>query len=134
MAQPETLQCLRYRAEDNTLYAGAADAGAILMLRPGNPTVRRLASIPKGSGRISGLTFDADGGIWTALCNGWSVVRFTADGTLDRVVGMPIPCPTDLAVGGTDRKRLFVSSARQSVPLDTLADAPLSGRLFDVLL
>jgi len=124
----EPVQCLRWRAEDQTLYAAAQGSGAILMLQPGTPAVRRLASVPRGSGQPSGLAFDAAGGIWTALRDGWSVVRFSADGQLDRVVGLPVPSATDLAFG-PDGQQLYITTARHSVALDTLASAPLSGRL-----
>jgi len=102
-----------------------------VVLRIGSAVVRRLASLPKGSGRISGLAVDDKGGAWTALCDGWSVVRVAADGTLDRVIGLPVPCPTDVALAG---QQLFVTSARQPVPLDALEKAPLSGRLLRVML
>lgn len=95
----------------------------------GTAAVRRLATVPRGSGRLSGLAFDAAGGIWTALCDGWSVVRFSADGQLDRVVGLPVPCATDLVFGGPDGQQRYITTARQSVALDTLASVPLSGLL-----
>ncbi len=127
----EPVQALQWCAKQGELYAVTPESGAILILQPGHGGVRRLASMPKGSGLLSGLAVDADGGIWTALCDGWSVVRFTRDGMLDRVVGLPVPCPTDLA---TDGARMIVTTARQQVALDTLAKAPLSGCLFEFAL
>jgi IclR family acetate operon transcriptional repressor len=124
----EPVQCLAWRPADQILYATAPQSGAILVLAVGQG-VRRLATVPKGSGRVSGLTFDTDGGIWTALCDGWSLMRFTHDGQVDRVVGLPVPCATDLAFDTGGSGRLMVTTARHSVPLDTLASAPLSGRL-----
>ena len=124
----EPVQALQWCAKESELYAVTPASGTILILQPGHDSVRRLASMPKGSGLLSGLALDADGGIWTALCDGWSVVRFTRDGVLDRVVGLPVPCPTDLAADGT---RMIVTTARQQVALDTLAKAPLSGCLFE---
>ncbi|SFP62520.1 transcriptional regulator, IclR family [Variovorax sp. OK605] len=139
----EAVQALGWHAQDQTLYATAPGSGAILRLQPGQGAVRRLATVPKGSGRVSGLAFDAQGGIWTALCDGWSVVRFTADGQLDRVIGLPVPCATDLAFapaveGGKAKddeegERLVITTARHSVPLDTLASAPLSGRVLGLV-
>ncbi|MGQ0727559.1 IclR family transcriptional regulator domain-containing protein [Acidovorax sp.] len=128
----ETVQCLKWRTEDATLFAAAPDTGSILVLKPGTPTVRRLATVPKGSGLVSGLAFDGEGGIWTCLSGGWGVVRFASDGGLDRVVGLPVPCPTDLAFDG-QFSQLFVATARQPVLLEVLNDAPLSGRLFRIL-
>lgn len=131
----EPLQCLRWRGQDGALLATVPDTGAILHMHPDSPgVVRRLVTVPKGSGRVSGLAFDADGGVWTALRDGWSVVRFLPDGSLDRVAGLPVPCPTDVAIGGAEGRTLFVTTARQPVALDMLANAPLSGRLFALAL
>lgn len=133
----EPITALRWRPGDShhegALIATASTSGAILVFQPGQATVRRLATMPKGSGRVGGLTFDDEGGIWVALVDGWSVVRFTVDGQLDRVVGLPVPCPTDLAYDEQDaHKRLTVTTARNSVPLDALNAAPLSGRMLRV--
>lgn len=128
----ESLQCLRWRQEDRSLYATAPESGAILRMQEGSRTVRRLASVLKGSGQVNGLAFDADGGVWTCLHHGWSVVRFSMDGALDRVIGLPVPCPTDLTFGGPAGDHLYVTTARHPVPLDALANAPLSGRLFEL--
>ncbi|MDO8249771.1 MAG: SMP-30/gluconolactonase/LRE family protein [Rhodoferax sp.] len=59
------------------------------------------------SGNPGGLAVDGDAGVWLALTEGWSVMRLAPDGSVDRVIGLPVPSPTDLA----------------------LASAPLSGRL-----
>ncbi|KAF1020408.1 MAG: 6-deoxy-6-sulfogluconolactonase [Paracidovorax wautersii] len=130
----EALQCLRWHPAEDALYATAPASGSILVLQPRQQGVRRLATLPKGSGRPAGLAFDAEGGVWTALREGWSVVRLLAGGSLDRVIGLPVPCPCDVALGGADGRQLFIATSRQSVPLDTLASAPLSGRLFQFAL
>ncbi len=126
--QPE-LQALAWDAAQGLLYATAPRSGSVLVLRPGAPGVRRLASLPKGSGQLSGLALDGQGGLWTALRDGWSVVRLSPEGNLDRVIGLPVSCPTDLCFGGADGSQMYITTARQPVPLDTLANAPLSGRL-----
>lgn len=125
----EPVQALRWDAAQAHLVAAAAASGALLVLRPGSGAPRRIMTLPKGSGRISGLAIDASSGIWTALRDGWSVVRVSADGSLDRVIGLPVPCPTDVALGGARSDELYITSARQPVLLDTLAKAPLSGRM-----
>lgn len=127
----EPVQSLAWDASEKTLYAALQGSGSIVMLRPGENAVRRLTSLPRGSGRVSGLAFDAQGGIWTALADGWSVIRLTRDGQLDRVVGLPVPCPTDLAMvqrsDGT--AQLAITTERHRVSIDALNSAPLSGRL-----
>ncbi|RCW69581.1 IclR family transcriptional regulator domain-containing protein [Pseudorhodoferax soli] len=133
----EPVAALRWRAgdaaHDGALLATAPGSGAILLLQPGQHQVRRLATMPKGSGRLGGLAFDEHGGVWVALAEGWSVVRFTLEGQLDRVIGLPVPSATDLAFDAAgSHGRLHITSARNSVPLDALGAAPLSGRLLTV--
>lgn len=122
----EAVQALAWAPAAGLLYATAPASGSVLVLQPGSHLVRRLATLPKGSGRVSGLAPDGHGGLWTALRDGWSVVHLTADGSVDRVIGLPVPCPTDLVL--VDQK-LYVTTARQPVTLDALEKAPLSGRL-----
>jgi DNA-binding IclR family transcriptional regulator/sugar lactone lactonase YvrE len=114
------------------LVAAAAASGTLYRLEEGGPGggVRRLTTVPRASGRLSGLALDAEGGIWSALREGWSVVRFAEDGGVDRVLGVPVPSPTDVAFGGPGLHTLYVTSARDGVPLEALSNAPLSGRLF----
>ena len=128
----EPVNSLCWSTAGGVLYATAPQTGAVLVLTPGSTVVRRLASMPRGSGEVSGLALDSGGGVWTALKDGWSVVRFAPDGSLDRVLGLPVPCPTDLAFGGASGNTLYITSARHMVPMDTLASAPLSGRLLQV--
>ena len=45
------------------------------------------------------------------------------------MIGLPVPCPLDLPFGGEALQTLDVTSARQPVSLEALADAPLSERL-----
>jgi DNA-binding IclR family transcriptional regulator/sugar lactone lactonase YvrE len=125
----EPVQALCWDPAGNNLYVTAPGSGSLLMLRTGSGNVRRLASLPKGSGRVSGLAVDAQGGAWTALRDGWSVVRIASDGSLDRVIGLPVPCPTDVTVVN---EHIYITTARQPVPLDALEKAPLSGRLLSV--
>ncbi|WP_309680672.1 IclR family transcriptional regulator C-terminal domain-containing protein [Polaromonas sp.] len=126
----EPLDALAWDGAGQCLYGLARDSGVILVMQRGQAAVRRLATVPKGSGRLSGLAVDRSGGIWTALQDGWSVVRFSPDGNQDRVIGLPVPCPSGLALGGEQLDTLYVTSARQPVSLETLGNAPLSGRLF----
>lgn len=126
----EPLDALAWDGMGQLLYGLSRESGVIIVMQRGQALVRRLATVPKGSGRLSGLGVDRSGGIWTALQDGWSVVRFSPDGNQDRVIGLPVPCPSDVALGGERLDTLYVTSARQPVSLETLANAPLSGRLF----
>ncbi|MFY7913743.1 MAG: IclR family transcriptional regulator domain-containing protein [Rubrivivax sp.] len=122
----ESVQALCWDPAGERLHAVAPGSGSLLVLHPDPLRVQRLASLPRGAGRPSGLAVDAHGGAWTALADGWSVMRVDADGYVDRVVGLPVPCPTDVAVVDG---ALFVTTARQAVTLEALEKAPWSGRL-----
>ena len=128
----EALNALAWDSTGCILYGLASASGVILVMQRGQPAVRRLATVPTGSGLLSGLAVDASGGIWTALQGGWSVLRFAPDGSQDRVIGLPVPSPSDVMPGG--QGTLYVTSARQPVSLEALGNAPLSGRLFEVQL
>jgi IclR family transcriptional regulator, acetate operon repressor len=113
-----------------TLYIAAADSGAIYAARREHSSLQRLTTVPKGSGRLGGLAVDRSGGVWAALRGGWSVVRFAADGSMDRVLALPVPSPTAVAIGGADGDSLFITSERHALAREALDAAPLSGRLF----
>jgi sugar lactone lactonase YvrE len=70
--------------------------------------------------------------VWTGLRGGWGVVRLDTEGALDRLVALPVPCPSGLAFGGPDGSTLFITTARDAVSREALEAAPLSGRLFVV--
>jgi sugar lactone lactonase YvrE len=113
-----------------TLFIAAADSGAIYAAQRDQTHLRRVATVPKGSGRLGGLAADASGGVWAALRGGWSVVRFAADGSMDRVLALPVPSPTAVAIGGSDGDSLFITSERHALAREALDAAPLAGRLF----
>jgi sugar lactone lactonase YvrE len=126
---PEVLSGLAWQPDGAYLMATSAASGAVLRFEPGSSVVRRLATIPRGSGQLGGLTVDKQGGVWLALTDGWSVMRLAADGSVDRVIGLPVSSPTDVALGGVDGQTLFITTDRQALTIDTLLSAPLSGRL-----
>lgn len=84
------------------------------------------------AGNPDGLTVDEEGFVWCAIWDGARIVRYAPDGSVDRVVDMPVPRPTSLCFGGPDLSVLYVTSARIGLADDALAAAPLSGSLFAV--
>ncbi|MBL8286501.1 MAG: SMP-30/gluconolactonase/LRE family protein [Rubrivivax sp.] len=129
---PEPATALAWSEAQRTLYLAAAGSGTLYAAQVRHAGLRRLATVPKGSGRLGGMAVDAAGGLWTALRGGWSIARFEADGSMDRVVALPIPAPTGLAFGGERGRTLFVTTARDALDRESLDAAPLSGRLFVV--
>ena len=128
----EPVTAMAWCPRGSALYIASAGSGTVWAARPGSATLRRLATLPQGSGRLAGLAVDAGGGVWTGLRGGWGVVRLDADGALDRLVALPVPCPSGLAFGGSDGRTLFITTARDAVSREALEAAPLSGRLFVV--
>lgn len=94
---------------------------------------RVLIEVPEGSGRPGGMTVDAEGYLWIAHFDGWSVARYAPEGRLDRLVPLPIPRPTSVMFGGNDMKELFITSARIRLSAERIAEAPLSGSVFRLL-
>ena len=130
----EPLDALAWDAAGQNLYGIAQESGAIVLLQPGRTVLRRLTTVPKGSGRLAGLCVDGNAGVWTALQDGWSAVRFGPDGTQDRMISLPVPVPTGVAMGqdASLGASLFVTTARPPMSVEALANAPLSGRLFAI--
>ena len=131
----EPIEAMRWSMDGTTAYAIAPDSGTLYMMQKNVAQLRRFAQMPKGSGRLSGIALDDEGGIWTALGEGWSVVRFAVDGTVDRIVSLPVAVPTGLALlqqGG--QSLLYVTSDRHLQTLESLNTAPWSGHLLQVRL
>lgn len=128
----ERISTFCWDAAGQALFAVGPDSGTLYVMQAGTPTVRRFASLPKGSGRLSGLALDRQGGVWTTLRDGWSLVRFSEDGNLDRTIGLPVPSPSDLTFAGPDHDQLYITSSRHDLTMETLGNAPASGRLFRV--
>jgi IclR family transcriptional regulator, acetate operon repressor len=128
----EAVTDMAWDASGHQLALAAADSGSLFIATRHHAALRRLATLPKGSGRLAGLAADANGGWWSALRGGWSVVRFDSDGSVARVVALPVPRPSGVAIGGPQRDTLYVSSAREAVTREALEAAPLSGRLLVV--
>lgn len=69
-------------------------------------------------GFLDGATVDAEGGYWLAVVGDAALLRFRADGTLDRKVDLPFSNPTRPAFGGADLDILYVTSTRMRINPD----------------
>ena len=85
---------------------------------------RPFASTAELGGIPDGATVDRLGGVWSAICEGGKLVRFLADGSIDRIIDMPVRLPGSVMFGGAALDRLFVPSldpsfmGRPNDPLD----------------
>jgi L-arabinonolactonase len=93
---------------------------------------RILAEVAPGSGVPDGATVDAEGFLWSANFDGGCITRYAPDGSVDRVIPMPVPRPTSCAFGGKDFSILYVTSASINLTDKQRLAAPLAGSLFAV--
>ncbi len=72
---------------------------------------RTFAKVDTSRGGASdGSTVDAEGFVWNAQVYDGKLVRYAPDGTVDRVVDMPVKKVTSVNFGGPDLDILFVTS------------------------
>jgi sugar lactone lactonase YvrE len=85
-------------------YAYDVDTGNLLSRRVFADFEGHLRGYPDGA------TVDAEGCVWSAEVYGGRLVRFAPDGTIDRLIGMPVDSITSVMFGGADLDVLYVTS------------------------
>src|SRR5262245_29251973 len=88
---------------------------------------RPVVWVPEERGQPDGLTVDAGGYLWVALYGGGAVHRYTPDGRLDGVVGVPVSQVTACTFGGADGDELFITTSRENLPE---GEQPEAGSVF----
>ena len=91
---------------------------------------RIFTEVPSGTGYPDGLTVDSEGFVWSAVWDGWRIVRYDPAGNIDREVVMPVQRPTSCMLGGPDLKTLYVTSASIHLDAGALERGPRAGGLF----
>jgi L-arabinonolactonase len=115
---------LMYFCDSPTRKIYCCDYGDVL----GEP--RLFVDLSGMTGVPDGSTIDAEGALWNAQWGMGRVVRYLADGTQDRIIDLPARQPTKPAFGGARLDTLFVTSARDGLTSEQLADDPQAGHLF----
>jgi len=83
-------------------------------------------------GGFDGSTVDAEGGVWNALVYDGKIVRFNPDGTVERLIDMPVKKVTSVMFGGSNLDTLYVTSMAKP-PLPGLPSDPVAaGSLFAI--
>lgn len=77
-----------------------------------------------------GLTVDSDGFVWSAKWDGWKVVRYAPDGSVDLEVILPVQRPTSCIFGGPELKHLYITSASVGLSKSEMAEQPQAGGVF----
>ncbi|MEQ9689543.1 MAG: SMP-30/gluconolactonase/LRE family protein [Bauldia litoralis] len=91
---------------------------------------RRIVDLAGTGIGPDGSTIDAEGYLWNAQWDGWRLARYAPDGTLDRIVELPVQKPTSCMFGGPDLRTLYVTSAIWDLTPEQLRDQPQAGGLF----
>jgi sugar lactone lactonase YvrE len=107
-----------------TIYAYALDpvTGAL--------GERRVFAQTRGeAGSPDGSAVDARGYLWNVQWGGWRIVRYAPDGSIDRIVETPVEQPSSCCFGGPDLATLYITTARESLSSEALADQPWAGSL-----
>jgi sugar lactone lactonase YvrE len=85
-----------------------------------------------GRGSPDGAVVDSAGFVWSARWGGSCVVRHAPDGSIDRIVELPVSRVTCPAFGGKDLRTLYVTSAREGMTEEELEREPYAGSVFAV--
>ncbi len=72
-----------------------------------------LASKDVAPGLPDGGTVDSRGNYWSARVWGGCIACISPDGNLLQTIDVPTPGPTCVALGGRDRRRLYITSLRK---------------------
>jgi sugar lactone lactonase YvrE len=127
---------LEWSRDGQTLYFTDSHKGEIYAYdfdpATGEISNRRLffGMDPK-KGKPDGLTMDGADHLLSVLFDGSAIARIAPDGSLERLIPLPVPRPTSCAFGG-DGRTLFVTTARIGLTDDRIASAPASGSLLEL--
>lgn len=58
-----------------------------------------------------GLTIDSEGSIWSAMWEGWCVIRFSPEGKEMQRIQLPVPLVTSCTFGGEDLQTIYITTA-----------------------
>ena len=95
---------------------------------------RQFASLHQQPGEPDGSTVDSEGYLWNAQWGGHRVLRFAPDGSIERMVRVPVAQPSCVAFGGAGLDTLYVTSARESLSAAALLAEPAAGGVFQLRL
>jgi sugar lactone lactonase YvrE len=93
---------------------------------------RSLCRMDTEGAAFDGATVDAEGCIWSAHVYAGRIVRYQPDGSVDRVIDMPVKKVTSVMFGGPNMDVLYVTSMAKP-PLPRFPeDGVLRGSLFAI--
>ena len=94
---------------------------------------RTVVRIPEGYGFPDGMTIDAEGMLWVAVWGSGEVSRWDPErGEMLKAISVPATNVSACAFGGPNLDELYVTTAREELDEETLAEQPHAGGLFRV--
>lgn len=123
---------IAFSPDDRTMYYSDTTSRKVYRydfdIDTGNIRNRQQFATTEGlPGKVDGAAVDEEGGYWCAHVYDWCVVRYNAEGEIDRRVRLPVRNPTCLAFGGPGFRTLYVTSATMFLADDELAQQPHAG-------
>jgi sugar lactone lactonase YvrE len=88
--------------------------------------------IVDGPGGPDGACVDAQGHVWLCVWGGSKLIRYRPDGTVERIVALPVERATCATFGGEDYGTLFVTTARNGFTEEQSAVQPLAGSVLAI--
>ena len=126
-----------FSPDDRTLYFADSRQRAIWAfdfdLAAGTIGNRRVfVELSESHGSPDGSCVDADGFLWNAEFAGGRIVRYAPDGRTDRVVELPVTCPTCCCFGGDALDTLYITTSTHRLTPEQKAAERFSGGLLAI--
>ncbi|WP_323764736.1 SMP-30/gluconolactonase/LRE family protein [Marinovum sp.] len=93
---------------------------------------RALRRFDETTGKPDGLTVDAEGTLWVAICDRGRVLGLRPDGEIVAQIDLPCEIVTNCCFGGADLRTLYITTGTFSMSEAEKAANPLAGGLFAV--
>lgn len=92
---------------------------------------REWANTRELGGFPDGMTVDAEGRVWCAICEGGKVVAWNANGSLEHRIDLPVRLTSSVMFGGPNLDQLYVTSIDPTaLPFLNLPTDPDAGKTF----
>ncbi len=83
-------------------------------------------------GEPDGAAIDCEGHLWVAVWDGWRLERYAPDGSVTRVIEVPVQRPTSCIFGGQDLSTLYITTATVDLTERELERQPMAGSLLAI--
>lgn len=122
---------MAFSADNRTMYLSDSKLRTIFafeLSETGEPVSRREFAVLT-DGEPDGAAIDNEGHLWVAVWDGWRLERYAPDGSVKRVIELPVQRPTSCIFGGKDLSSLYITTATVDLTERELSRQPLAGSL-----